>query len=81
MIELERIDRKGVEQALESASWTVIDTRDSNTFIGWRLNGEKKKGHIPGATDFAAEWIRFPPANLFPAHRAAAFCASCPRRR
>ena len=60
MIELERIDRKGVEQALESASWTVIDTRDSNTFIGWRLNGEKKKGHIPGATDFAAEWIRFP---------------------
>lgn len=60
---IEEVDEKTVCEALEKKNWKVIDTRDSNTFIGWRLNGEEKRGHIPGATDYAAEWIQFPFTN------------------
>lgn len=59
-VELKEVNTNTVKEALRKSDWKVIDTRDSNTFIGWRLGGEKKKGHIPGATDYAAEWIRFP---------------------
>ena len=41
----------------------VIDTRDPDTFNGWCLGGEKVKGHIAGATDYSAQWIRFPYIN------------------
>ena len=57
---LNTVNTEIVKEALGKSEWKVIDTRDSNTFIGWRLGGEAKKGHIPGATDYAAEWIRFP---------------------
>ena len=54
---LKQVDTNTVKKALTKQNWKVIDTRDSNTFIGWRLDGEQKKGHIPVATDYAAEWI------------------------
>lgn len=60
---LEKVDNKTVEMALNDKKWKVVDTRDSSTFIGWCLGGEKKKGHIKGATDYAADWIRFPYVN------------------
>lgn len=59
-MELEKVDSAVLCKALKSENWKVIDTRNSCTFMGWCLNGEKKKGHIPGATDYAADWIRFP---------------------
>lgn len=62
-IELRAVDTEAVCAALKSEEWKVVDTRDSNTFIGWCLGGEKKRGHIPGATDYAAEWICFPYFN------------------
>ena len=62
-MDLKRVDEKFVKNIIGLKDWKLIDTRDSNTFIGWRLNGEEKKGHIPGATDYAAEWITFPFGN------------------
>ncbi len=46
-----------VKKALNDGNWVVVDARDSNAFIGWRVNGEKKEGHIKGATDFSAKWL------------------------
>lgn len=57
---LKKVSTEAVHEALKSENFKVVDTRDSNTFIGWRLGGEIKKGHIAGATDFAAEWLTFP---------------------
>lgn len=51
------VEKNVVKKALNDESWIVIDARDSNSFMGWRLNGEEKKGHIKGATDFSAKWI------------------------
>lgn len=42
---------------LGSNEWVVVDTRDSNAFNGWALDGIKRGGHIDGAVDFAANWL------------------------
>ncbi len=60
---LKKIDTKVLEEALKDDEWIVVDARDSSTFMGWRLGGEKKRGHIPGAVDFSADWLRFPCAD------------------
>ena len=62
-IPLQQVDTELVRYALQDASWMVIDTRDPDTFNGWCLGGEKVKGHIAGATDYSAQWIRFPYIN------------------
>jgi|GEM_PF-408082 len=35
----------------------VVDTRDSNAFNGWRLDGVARGGHIVGAVNFSAGWL------------------------
>ena len=62
-IPLQQVDTELVRYALQDASWMVIDTRNPDTFNGWCLGGEKVKGHIAGATDYSAQWIRFPYIN------------------
>ncbi len=59
-MDMKKVNTSMVHLALESDDWIVVDTRNSNSFIGWCMDGEKKKGHIKGATDFAAEWLTFP---------------------
>lgn len=39
-------------------NWVVVDTRDSNAFNGWEMDGVKKGGHIEGAVDFSAKWLQ-----------------------
>lgn len=36
----------------------VIDIRPIEAYNGWPLNGEKRGGHIAGATPFPATWLR-----------------------
>lgn len=60
MIHLNSVTSEEVNLALKSKNWAVVDTRDSNSFLGWCMDGESVRGHITGATDFSAEWIRFP---------------------
>lgn len=36
----------------------VVDTRPLRGFNGWRLDGEDRGGHIPGAIAFPAEWLQ-----------------------
>ena len=55
---LQNIDKGFVKEKLGQKGWIVLDTRSSSSFIGWRLEGEPNEGHIKGATDFSADWLR-----------------------
>jgi thiosulfate/3-mercaptopyruvate sulfurtransferase len=37
---------------------TILDTRSEDSYNGWILNGEKRRGHIPTAKPFPKEWIK-----------------------
>jgi thiosulfate/3-mercaptopyruvate sulfurtransferase len=36
---------------------TVVDVRRTAAFNGWRLQGERRGGHIPGAVAFPTAWL------------------------
>jgi 3-mercaptopyruvate sulfurtransferase SseA len=36
---------------------TIVDLRPVAAYNGWRLGGEARGGHIPGATSFPATWL------------------------
>lgn len=46
-----------VEKALKDDNAIVVDARSNDSYIGWALDGDKRGGHIEGATDFSAYWI------------------------
>lgn len=54
----ESIDTDKVKEALESEDWVVVDTRLNDAFNGWKLDGVSRGGHIEGATDFSANWLK-----------------------
>ena len=37
--------------------WVLVDTRATDAFNGWRLDGVHRGGHIPHAVDFPASWL------------------------
>ena len=37
---------------------TIVDVRTSAAYNGWRLRGERRGGHIPGAVSFPVAWLR-----------------------
>jgi len=37
--------------------WVLVDTRATDAFNGWALDGVKRGGHIPHAVDFPASWL------------------------
>jgi len=51
------ISAEEISTNLADESWVVVDTRDSNAFNGWKLDGVKRGGHIEGAVDFSANWL------------------------
>jgi 3-mercaptopyruvate sulfurtransferase SseA len=36
---------------------TIIDTRPLTAYNGWRLDGESRGGHVPGAVAFPSAWL------------------------
>ncbi|WP_300349025.1 rhodanese-like domain-containing protein [Clostridium sp.] len=58
-VNLKSLTTKEVENDLKNKSWIVVDTRLSDSYNGWILDGEKRGGHIPNAEDFSANWITF----------------------
>lgn len=52
------ITTEEVKKDLNDSKWVVVDTRSSDAFNGWKLEGAKREGHIKGATDFSANWLR-----------------------
>jgi molybdopterin synthase sulfurtransferase len=53
-----------VERVLGNSAVVVVDTRRTDAFIGWRLAGVARGGHIPGAVDFSAAWLDAKRADL-----------------
>lgn len=46
-----------VSQALDDKNWVIVDTRASDAYNGWKLDGVKRGGHLPGAVDFPSDWL------------------------
>jgi molybdopterin synthase sulfurtransferase len=42
---------------LDDPNLTIVDIRPLAAFNGWRLGGEPRGGHIPGAVAFPAAWL------------------------
>lgn len=47
-----------VASSLDKENWVIVDTRLNDAFNGWKLDGVKRGGHIPGAADFSANWLK-----------------------
>lgn len=56
---LKNLTTKEVQKDLKDTSWIAVDTRLSDSYNGWILNGEERGGHIPNSEDFSANWINF----------------------
>ena len=46
-----------LEDCLSDPDLTIVDVRPLAAFNGWRLNGEDRGGHIPGAVAFPSAWL------------------------
>ena len=42
---------------LSDTATRIVDVRGIAAYNGWRLNGEARGGHIPGAVAFPAGWL------------------------
>jgi len=52
------ISTKDLQGNLGKSDWVVVDTRENDAFNGWKLDEVKRSGHITGATDFSAAWLK-----------------------
>ena len=46
-----------VSALLNEDNVIFVDARDPNAFNGWAMQNEKRTGHLPKATNLAADWI------------------------
>lgn len=46
-----------IERVLGDEDWVLVDTRQTDAFNGWKLDGVKRGGHLPGSVDFPASWL------------------------
>ncbi|WP_275477884.1 rhodanese-like domain-containing protein, partial [Clostridium botulinum] len=53
-----KIKTDELKKNITSKEWVVVDTRSNDAFNGWKLDGVKRGGHIKGATDFSANWLK-----------------------
>ncbi|WAW14050.1 sulfurtransferase [Peptostreptococcus equinus] len=47
-----------VENALKDKNSIVLDARSNDAYNGWKEDGVKIGGHIKGAKDFSARWLK-----------------------
>lgn len=57
-VETKTISTKDLESKLDDKSWVVVDSRLNDAYNGWKLDGVKRGGHIEGAVDFSANWLK-----------------------
>lgn len=57
------ISTKDLKDKVEKNDWVIVDTRENDAFNGWKLDGIKRGGHIKGATDFSANWLKVDDKN------------------
>nr|WP_312578453.1 rhodanese-like domain-containing protein [Sedimentibacter sp.] len=52
------INKDELKANIDKSDWIVVDTRDNNAFNGWAMDGVERGGHIDGAVDFSANWLK-----------------------
>lgn len=52
------ISTKDLQAKVGNNKWVIVDTRINDAFNGWKVDGVKRGGHIKGATDFSANWLK-----------------------
>src|SRR6267143_832727 len=51
------ISTRDLRDLLSDPDTTVVDVRPLAAYNGWRLDGETRGGHIPGAVSFPSAWL------------------------
>ncbi|HEY8799090.1 MAG TPA: rhodanese-like domain-containing protein, partial [Candidatus Limnocylindrales bacterium] len=51
------IDILELSARLDDPQLTIVDVRPLSAYNGWRLQGEVRGGHIPGAVAFPVAWL------------------------
>jgi molybdopterin synthase sulfurtransferase len=46
-----------LRQRFADPDLAIVDIRPLAAYNGWRLHGERRGGHVPGARSFPAEWL------------------------
>jgi Rhodanese-related sulfurtransferase len=57
------LSTKDLKDKLGKNDWVIVDTRENDAFNGWKLDDVKRGGHIKGATDFSAAWLKVDDKN------------------
>jgi 3-mercaptopyruvate sulfurtransferase SseA len=52
------ISTEDLRVRLAQPDLTIVDVRPIAAYNGWRLDGEARGGHIPGATPFPSAWLQ-----------------------
>lgn len=50
--------KEDVKKALSDSNSIVLDARKNDAYIGWAIDNVKRGGHIKGAVDFSANWLK-----------------------
>jgi molybdopterin synthase sulfurtransferase len=54
--QLDLVNANQLEDLIAAGAVQVVDTRPLAAYNGWRLGGEARGGHVPGAIAIPAEW-------------------------
>ncbi len=57
------LSTKDLQEKLGQSDWIAVDTRENDAYNGWKLDDVKRGGHIKGATDFSAAWLKVEDKN------------------
>lgn len=58
-VKIETASTEDVEKALndKDGKSIVLDARINDAYNGWAVEGAKRGGHLPGSSDFSAQWL------------------------
>ncbi|MGJ7911276.1 rhodanese-like domain-containing protein [Neobacillus sp. LXY-1] len=62
-VEVQDMSTKEVKEKMGNEDWVIVDTRSNDAFNGWALDGVKRGGHVKGAVDFSANWLKVEKKN------------------
>ncbi|GAA0742370.1 rhodanese-like domain-containing protein [Clostridium oceanicum] len=62
-VSIQTISTDKVKDKMKDSSYVIVDTRINDAFNGWKLDGVKRGGHIEGAVDFSANWLKVKAEN------------------
>lgn len=62
--DVKSISTEDVKSNLNNEDWIIVDTRSNDAYNGWPIDGIKRGGHIEGAVDFSADWLKLKDKQL-----------------